>query len=64
MACMRFAGLGGVVIALNAVPGCEMGMVGGGGRLFRRKAAFRFAVMGRRPFIMVRGIVMMPSGRM
>jgi hypothetical protein len=64
MARMRLAGLGGVGIALNAVPNCEMGVVGGGGRLFRRKAAFRFAVMGCRLFIMMRGIVMMSSGRM
>jgi len=39
-------------------------VVGGGSRLFRRKAAFRFAVMGCRLFIMMRGIRMMPSGRM
>ncbi len=64
MAGMRLAGLGGVEIALNAVPGCEMGVVGGGSRLFRRKTAFRFAVMGCRLFIMMRGIMMMPSGRM
>jgi hypothetical protein len=61
---MRFASLGGVEIALDAVSGCEMGVVGGGGWLFRRKAPFCFPVMRRRFFIMVRGIVMAPCGRM
>ena len=61
---MRLARLGGMIIALNAVPGREMGMVGGGIRFFRAKASFGFPVVQGGFLVMMRGVVMMPCGWM
>jgi hypothetical protein len=61
---MRLARLGGVVIGLNAVPSGEMGVVGGSIRFFRRKASFGLPVVLCSFLVMMRGIVMVPCGRM
>jgi hypothetical protein len=64
MARMGFAGLGGVVIALNAMSACKMCVVGGGSRVFRCKMSLCFPVMRGGLVVMVRGIVVVPCGRM
>jgi hypothetical protein len=64
MARMRLAGLGGIVLALKAVPGRQMGVVGTGRRVFCGKAPFGFPVVHCSFLVMMGGIVMMPCGRM
>jgi hypothetical protein len=62
MARMGLAGLGGVVIALNAVSAGKMRVMGGGGRVFRCKMSLCFPVMRGGLLVMVRGIVVVPGG--
>jgi hypothetical protein len=61
---MHFARFGGVIIGLVAVTGGQVRVIGGGGRILCLEKAFRFLVMMRSLFIMVRGIVMVAGSRM
>ena len=64
MARMGFAGLGGVVIALNAMSAGKMRVMGGGSGVFCRKMPFCFPVMRSGLLVMVRGIVVVAYGWM
>ena len=59
-----FAGFGGMIVGLMAMPGGEMGVMGGGGRVLSLEIAFRLPVVVRGLLIMVRGIVVMARRRM
>ena len=61
---MGHTGFRGVMIGLTTVPAGEMRVRCRGDRVLRVKASFGFPVMLRSLFIMVRGIVMVPCGRM
>ena len=53
-----------MVIGLATMSGGEQRVTRGSRGILGFEIAFRFAVMGCRLFIMMRGIMMMPSGRM
>ena len=61
---VRLARFGRVTIRLLAISHREMGVAGSDSKVLCFEIAFRFPVMKSGFFVMMRGIVMMPSGRM
>ena len=61
---MGFAGFGGMKIGLLGVSHREMRVAGGDSKILCRKIPFRFFVMMSGFFMLIRGIVMVVTGRM